>query len=123
MDRKILLSSKITLAILAVFLGFLCNIKYKQWASQKAIEKEKTSLALQADQLDKKNQELDQSLSYLNSQSFKERVARQQLNLKKDGETVYNFSNPQVSPGDDGANQKSGKSNIQKWWEYFYDNK
>src|SRR3989344_446108 len=120
MNIKVLFSSKIVLLGLVVLLGFLGSLKYRQWRDQKSIEKEKQSLQQQTDALEKKNKELENSLSYLNSSSFKERVARQQLNLKKTGEIVYSFS--ENSGADDGgtsalANKKIG--NLEKWWNYF----
>ena len=85
------------------------------------MEKEKQKLAQQAQGLEQKNKELSDSLLYLNSSGFKERVARQQLNLKKQGEVVYNFGQNtggvNTQETDQGVN-KSG--NFQKWLEYFF---
>jgi len=108
----------VALLILLVFLG---NLKFKQWQSQRQIEKEKQSLQDQADSLQKKNQELSRSLQYLNSESFKERVAREQLGLKKDGEQAYSFADaPRVAGASTDA--PGGPSNIKKWWDYFFTN-
>ncbi|MBI5530103.1 MAG: septum formation initiator family protein [Candidatus Doudnabacteria bacterium] len=74
----------------------------------------------QADALQKKNDDLSQSLQYLNSPSFKERVARQQLNLKKDGEQVYGFTDGNGSSTDSQVAIKT--SNAKKWWDYFFTN-
>lgn len=120
MIPKQILSSKLTIFLLVISLGFLANVKYRQWQVQKNINGEKQSLSDQASTLTKKNNELSQSLSYLSSGNFKERVARQELNLKKDGEVVFNFSEGPVlqdAPEVAGANVK--KNNYQKWWGYF----
>ena len=119
MINKQSISSKIVIFALLILMVFLGDIKYKQWKNQQAIEKQKQTLLAQAEDKQKKNNDLNQSLQYLNSPSFKERVARGQLNLKKDGETIYSFSN------EDGAtnslnNQQAKTKNIEKWWNYFF---
>ena len=120
MTSKQLLSSKLTIVLLTILLGFFTNMKFQQWNTQKAINKEKQNLSNQAAALEQKNNELSQSLSYLNSSDFKERVARQQLGLKKEGEKVFDFSEAPVPSGNSlAANSANGKSNYQKWWNYF----
>lgn len=123
MNKKKILSSKATVVLLAVLLVLLGNAKYKQWKNQQNIEKEKLNIIAQAEQLEKKNAELKESLSYLDSVNFKERLARQQLNLKREGEVVFNFS--EVSGVQDGldAKKRNNKNNLQKWLEYFTSNK
>jgi cell division protein FtsB len=123
MSAKQLLSNKPVLLLLVGLLVLLSNVKYRQWQIQRAIEKEKRILTEQADLQQKKRNELSESLSYLNSNSFKERVARQQLGLKKEGEVVYNFTENSSIKTDrvqEAANEN--KTNIQKWWEYFVHN-
>jgi len=111
------LSSKLAITGLFLLLIFLGDLKFKQWLNARQIEKQRQSLQQQADELQKKNDELNQSLQYLNSSSFKERVARQQLDLKKQGEQVYSFSDaPQVL----GASTQPQESNFKKWWDYFF---
>lgn len=118
MNYKALLSTKFVAALLLIFLAFAVNLKFQQWNNQRAIDAEKQNLAKQTADLEKKNGDLSQSLSYLNSADFKERVARQQLNLKKNGETVYNFGqNPSATATV--ASEASGQSNFQKWLDYF----
>lgn len=120
MTGKQRLSSKITIIGLVILLAFLADWKYKQWQSENLIEKQKLSLQLQADSLQKKNNELSQSLQYLNSDNFKEGVARQQLNLKKQGEQVYTFADaPAAAPS---GTQAAGESNPKKWLDYFFSN-
>lgn len=121
MLSKQTLSSKITIAALLFLVVFLADLKFKQWQKQRQIEAEKQSLQRQADALQKKNDDLSQSLQYLNSPSFKERVAREQLDLKKAGEQVYSFSDsPQVAGAF--SEPASGTGNIKKWWDYFFAN-
>ena len=119
MFSKITLSSKLTIVLLLILAVFFADLRYKQYQQQKAIGAEEESLTQQADALQKKNDDLNQSLSYLNSDSFKERVARQQLDLKKDGEVVYNFSTAANTTTTVPLAQANTKSNTQKWWDYF----
>ena len=121
MLSKAKISSKVAITamlILAVFLGLQ---EFKQLSNQKKIETQKKALQEQADALTKKNEDLNESLQYLNSPNFKERVARQQLNLKKEGETVYSFADASLENSlPNSAQAKQG--NITKWWNYFFAN-
>lgn len=119
MLTKQTLSSKAAIFALLILFIFLGNLKYKQWKSQREIEKQKQTLLKQADDKQKKNDELNQSLQYLNSPSFKERVARQELNFKRDGETVYSFGNS-AAANQDTSGQNNKQTNIKKWWGYFF---
>ncbi len=111
--------SKTVIIMLIAFLGFIGNLKYGQWKNQRDIEAQKGKIQAQADLLEKKNNELSQSLQYLNSVGFKERVARQQLGLKKQGEQVYAFSTlPHTDSGPITAEHEG--SNFKKWWNYFF---
>ena len=117
MNYKSLLSTKLAVVLLLGLVVFLANLRFQQWRAQRAIESEKQAIAAQAETLEKKNRDLNQSLSYLNTPDFKERVARQQLNLKKNGEVVYSFSEDQASSSP--TQTKTASNNFQKWLEYF----
>jgi cell division protein FtsB len=112
-------STKIFLAIVLATAAVLGNIKFRQWQSKNRIEAEKQELLRQAEELSNKNQELAESLKYLNTMNFREKIARQQLGLKKEGENVYVFPEKLTAPetGQPGGN--TGK-NWQKWWNYFF---
>lgn len=120
MLSKQALSSKIAICGLLLLLVFLADLKYKQYKAQSAIQQQKQSLQDQADALQKKNDDLNQSLQYLNSSGFKERVARQDLGLKKAGETVYSFGNGQTGTSSESGLAQNKPSNFQKWWGYFF---
>jgi cell division protein FtsL len=111
------LSTKFALFCLLLLLLFLGDLKFRQWQSQRQINQQKQSLEGQANELQQKNDELTQSLQYLSSPSFKERVAREQLNLKKDGEQVYSFSD---GPTSQPQSAQDKTSNAKKWWDYFF---
>jgi cell division protein FtsB len=120
MTYKEFLSSKTVITLLVIFLLFLSYLKWQQYKGQREVDAEKQNLMQQAQNLEKKNNDLSQSLSYLNTPAFKERLAREQLNLKKDGEVVYNFAEKQSEETLPVAqdSQNSG-SNFKKWINYF----
>ena len=119
MTYKSLISSKFVLILLILFLGFLSYIKWQQYQSFVALENEKQKLTLQAQHLQEKNQQLSQSINYLNTPEFKERQAREQLGLKKDGEVVYNFTEKPAAPQIVPPPAPTPKPNYEKWINYF----
>ncbi len=107
----------------SLFFIFLAVIETRQFLEERGIEKEKQGLQQQADELSKKNSDLQSSIAYLQTNDYKEKTAREQLNLRKDGEFVYSFSNQNV----DGTGAAQGStaasdeiSNPHKWWNYFF---
>lgn len=116
-------TSKIIVILLIILAGFLGQQKFRQYRLQSAIENEKQKLLSQLNELEGKNAELNQTLGYLNSKNYKETIARQQLNMQKEGEIVYNFSenpNKEISSNTDTENRTS---NFQKWVNYFLNKK
>lgn len=118
MLNKAALSSKLSVLALIILALFFAQLKFRQRQNQALIEREKTKLENQAGALQKNNEELSQSLSYLNSADFKERVARQQLNLKKQGETIYTFGSPPQNS--ENGDSQAKISNFDKWRNYFF---
>ena len=101
-----------------MFFGYT---KFLQVKNQRAIDAEKQNLINQANTLNGQNQQLSQSISYLNSTDFKEKVARQQLDLKRSGEIAYNFTQGSQQTVVQPAPAPT-TSNFQKWWNYFNGN-
>ena len=118
MFSKQTISSKIAIVALCALLVFLGNIKYRQWQKQQQIEEQILASQKQADALEKKNKQLSESLQYFNSSSFKERVAREQLGLKKEGEQVFSFADGTQVLGVSDSKPTGG--NFKKWWDYFF---
>ncbi len=113
-------SRKTILLLLAGLTVFLFYIRFQQFREKKSIDAEKASLESQIAGVEKKNQEMEASIKYLTSLSSKEKVAREQLNLKKQGEKVYSFT--QVDGTDSNAPGYAASqevSNPVKWWRYF----
>ena len=104
-------------------LVFLLVVEAKQFTQRNTINKEITDLQQQQDSLQKKNDDLQNFIAYLKTDSYKEKVAREQLNLSKNGEFVYSFSSQNSQQNTVDANNPSSTtdiSNAKKWWNYFF---
>jgi cell division protein FtsB len=108
------------------FILFLLIVEIKQYRNKAAIEREISDLSKQADKLQKNNQDLQNIIAYLKTDSYQEKTAREQLSLRKSGETVYSFSSnssQSLSPAQiDQAQKALNQSNLSKWWNYFFNN-
>ena len=71
-------------------------------------------------ELEQRNKALQESLDYFASDSYQEKLAREQLGLKKEGEIVINFPAGGVIPQDEPEPQPL--TNPQKWWQYLFNN-
>ncbi len=111
------LTSRWTMLILAIVLLSVGGLELNQWHKRTQIQHEIDQIVQQQQDLEQKNQDLATSLDLLNTKDYKEKIAREQLNLKKEGEIVVNFSQAQNQEGT--TNQKI-VSNAQKWWQYFF---
>lgn len=118
---KRFLSSKLTLLAALVLLVVSANAKYRQWQRQHLIELEKGRLSAQIKQYEDKNRELKESLSYFSSPDFADKLARRQLNLKRPGETVYNFGQPPSATPQTTKGSARSASNPERWLRYFLD--
>lgn len=111
--------SKIFLLIaLIAFLG-TAGLEYKQWRTRNSIDKEILALKAEEQNLFQANQELENSINFLSTPEYQDKLARLQLNLKKEGEIVVNFP-PQIAKQSTGPENDSSKNNPTKWWEYIF---
>ncbi len=121
---KEIIQSKAFVVTGTIFLVFLLVVSFGQFRNRRGIQKEIEALTKQADQIQKNNQEVQNFIAYLKTDSYKEQAARQQLNLKKEGEVVYSFSGlaPEtevVSAETQAKEDFAKKSNAEKWLAYF----
>ncbi len=114
------LSSTPIIITLVVILAGISILEFRQWRKRRQIQVEIAHITQQQAEYQQKNKDLEQSLSLLNTQNYKEKIAREQLNLKKDGEIVVNFSNA-AGPLAQSA-PEALQTNPQKWWRYFFHN-
>jgi cell division protein FtsB len=121
MKWKKLLSSKISIFLLILLLIFGLRVEWKQWQERSSIQKEIDALIAQQNAIEQKNKSLEESLKILNTENYKERIARQQLNMKKDGELVVNFPESLPAPEDSTAGTVANSTpNWELWWNYFF---
>jgi cell division protein DivIC len=116
---KWLSATPVIIALIIVLLG-ISALEFSQWRKRRQIAVEIAHITQQQAEYQQKNKDLQDSLSLLNTQSYKEKIAREQLNLKKDGEIVVNFSTATQPSG--GGTVAAAQSNPQKWWHYFFPN-
>jgi cell division protein FtsL len=113
--------SKIFLIVLAVILLFTVVVEFKQWRIRKQVDTEIANLQKEEQNLKQSNQQLEQSISFLSTPEYQEKLARLQLNLKKDGEVVVDFPQNQASTNDKPTEDKPN-SNLYNWWQYIFIN-
>ena len=106
-----------TLSVTALFREITDTLKVK---------KEIAKLEQEARALESKNQDLKNIVGYLNSPAYKEKAARENLNLKSEGEVAVALPSDESSIDSqetiDGASH-GPKDNMLKWWKYFFERK
>lgn len=132
-----LLKSPNTFTVFALLLIFLiAKPLYKNFSMQLEVGREIDTLENEIKNLESKNTDLKNLISYLNSDDFTEEQARLNLNYKKEGEEVLIIKNQQESPQTEneilsskynikGLKEKTQEpkkdNNYKKWLEYFFD--
>lgn len=120
MDFLDLLKSKLaTIALILVF-GAVAFVTTELYMQKRQVDSEIARLQEQSNNLNRDNQQLSELIKYLDTQEYKEREAREKLNLKRPGEEVV------VLPEDTGNGQVASVNidipNPQKWFNYFFSN-
>src|SRR5947209_5549900 len=105
------LRSPLTIVALAVILVTVSGLEFSQWRKRDQIQQEIDHVIAQQKEYQQKNQDLQDSLNLLNTAEYKDKIAREQLNLRKEGEIVVNF--PPPAPGAS-QTEAAGQTNPQK---------
>ncbi len=114
-----LFRSKLFLGAMLILLIGVFAVELRQWQAREAVDKEIEHLVSEQQALDQKNRDLEQSLLYFGSDAYKEKLAREQLGLKREGEIVINF--PKLAENTNAAAPEAGEqSNPEKWWQYIF---
>ena len=87
---------------------------------KREVDSEVARLQSQSDNLNNSNKELSELIKYLETPEYKEKEAREKLNLKKEGEQVVVL--PDSSELDVNGNVASANTspNPTKWFDYFF---
>lgn len=114
---------KSKLFIVVALIAFLVTsgLEYKQWTARKTIDNEIKALQEEERRLNEANNELKNSITFLSSPEYQEKLARMQLNLKKEGEIVVNLPNEGQQQNTETSNLQAG-SNLINWWNYIFVN-
>lgn len=124
--------SKILAFIVLIVIILISFPLAKKINQQRMLAKEIKELETEAERVSSKNQDLSGLLNYLQSDSFAEKEARLNLDLKKPGEKVVIIKDS--TPGETPLKASSSvfnipgldkqtaeiKSNPRKWLEYFF---
>ena len=118
MNFQQFLKSKIGSFVLVLALIFVLGITSKLMTKKRDVENEIKKLQEQSEKISQENADLALLINYLNTDTYKERQAREQLNLKKEGEYVIALPKQEESAGQ--GSQTSQLSNPKKWFNYFF---
>jgi cell division protein FtsB len=77
-------------------------------------------LQAEISRLDKQNQDFEQLVKYLNTDTFIEQEAKLKLGLKKENENLVIIPDSAFPANKDNAGKEENKSNPAKWWAYFF---
>lgn len=113
--------SKYFLGVLVLALLVAGALEYTQYLDRKQIDQEIAGLLAEEERLISTNKQLEQSISFLSSPEYQEKLARMQLNLKKEGEIVVNFPTESASSRVV-TNAPTNSSNLINWWKYIFVN-
>lgn len=113
--------SKLFLAAVVIVLLGVFALELQQWQQRRKIDSEISQLVAEQADLDQRNKALQESLEYFSSDNYQEKLAREQLGLKKDGEIVINFPSGGVI-SQPSESEPEPQSNPQKWWQYIFKN-
>ena len=117
--------------IMAVaLLGVLVYITYSltsQVYKQNQINKEISALESKISDLNQENQDLNELIGYLQTDEFKEREAKDKLNLIKEGEqlVLIKEKEAQIETNSEEIEKKQAevvvrRENYYWWWHYFF---
>lgn len=124
-------SSRVVLFLLLLAFVWLSLVLAKAFYKKRQMDQEISSLKTEIEKMDKKGQELNQLLSYFNSQSYLEKEAKDKLNLKKEGESVVmvqGVSSEEIMASKNvgglsveaAVSERVEDNNLVKWWKFFF---
>src|SRR3990167_2096083 len=116
---KSFLLSKFATLVLFIGLAFIIIATARILVQKRTIDREGARIEAQMARMSNENEELSSLIQYLNTPEYKEKEAREKLNLAKEGEhvVVLPSSDEEVS-GTTIVPSKS--SNAKLWFNYFF---
>lgn len=112
--------SRLFLLSLLVLIALSLTALVREVSSTFRVKKEIARLESQAAELESRNQELKKMIEYLNSSSYKEMAARENLNLQAAGEVAVALPGKNEGQSTAEPSHTHGGWMIIKWWNYFF---
>lgn len=118
-----LLKSKFGTIVLCLALGGAGFLAARAIIQKYTVDRQIAQMQARAASISNDNQQLSDLVKYLNTDQYRQKAAREQLNLKKDGEYVVALP-PDTQESASGATTTTGGTlgNPQKWYRYFFSN-
>lgn len=116
-----LLKSKFFVFVGLLVLLFMSFLLVKEFQKKYRINKEIKSLEQEIASLEASNKDIADLIGYLRSPEYRERQARSLLNLQKPGEFAVALPPlEEETVTGEGQAREERRSNLSKWWEYFF---
>lgn len=125
-EKTFSLFGKVSFVLFLLFAGFISWAIFKQVNKKQAVQKEIVALQEEAQRISRENTLAQERISYFESQDYKEREAKEKLNLKSPEENVVivktNVTKKEVIPEApmEVAITKNQSPNPVKWFQYFF---
>lgn len=124
-----------------IFIGVLVLVallfvpSFNEYNRNQEINKEIEKLSKQAEQLKENNAQLSEKIEYFKTEAYKERIAKERLNMQKQDEQIVSVKQSVSAIVDDiedsgdkeedlkiKMENKSKEANYKKWFSYFFGN-
>lgn len=103
--------------VLLLLIGFaLGQETYRKYNITREIQEQRSSIQY----LERGNREMTDYVAYLQTDNYRERVARERLGKKREGEEVVVVPEQYSDPITTSYEPMLPLSNPQKWWQYFF---
>lgn len=126
-DKKQTISTFFFLTIgIAIIISVLFLVAKERKRATK-IQQEISALGKEAAEIERRNNALKEKISYLSTENFYKREAKEKLNYQKEGEQVVIIRRP-IRVGEpkndeiDVEEVKIEEPNYKIWWRYFFTN-
>jgi cell division protein FtsB len=120
MNLQSILRSKFTTGLLVVLFCAVAFITVELYWQKREVDSEVKRLQTQADAVSKDNEKLSELIKYLDTPEYKEKEAREKLNLKKEGEQVVVLPESNNNSAQNASDLANQRSNPNKWLDYFF---
>lgn len=124
MKKTVLFFITIIIGISLTFL--ILFLASKEAARNQEIEKEIETFKQEAEKIKRNNLELEEKISYFETLEYQEKIAKEKLNLQKEGENVV-IVKPVPEPKENEIQDKIPEPAeeiklpvYKKWWNYFF---